>query len=71
MSAAGATGEEIMDMMTIRPAEALGVDALVGSLEAGKQADVIICRGNPAVRFDNYIEQTIVAGKTVFRREEA
>ena len=71
MSAAGATGEEIMDMMTIRPAEALGVDTLVGSLEAGKQADVIICRGNPAVRFDNYIDQTIVAGKTVFRREEA
>ena len=70
MSAAGATGEEIIDMMTIRPAEALGVDALVGSLEAGKQADVIICRGNPAVRFDNYIDETIVAGKTTFRREE-
>ena len=58
-------------MMTIRPAEALGVDTLVGSLEAGKQADVIICRGNPAARFDNYIDETIVAGKTVFRREEA
>lgn len=70
MSAAGATGEEIIDMMTIRPAEALGVDDLVGSLEAGKQADVIICRGNPAVRFDNYIDETIVAGKTTFRREE-
>ena len=70
MSAAGATGEEIIDMMTIRPAEALGVDDLVGSLEAGKQADMIICRGNPAVRFDNYIDETIVAGKTTFRREE-
>ena len=70
MSTAGATGEEIMDMMTIRPAEALGVDDLVGSLEAGKQADMIICRGNPAVRFDNYIDETIVAGKTTFRREE-
>ena len=57
-------------MMTIRPAEALGVDDLVGSLEAGKQADMIICRGNPAVRFDNYIDETIVAGKTTFRREE-
>ena len=69
MSAAGATGEEIIDMMTCNPAQALGVDSLVGSLEAGKQADVIICRGNPAVRFDNYIDQTIVAGKTTYRRE--
>ena len=69
MSAAGATGEEVIDMMTIAPARALGVDRLVGSLEPGKQADIIICRGNPAVRFDNYIDETIVAGKTVFKRE--
>ena len=69
MSAAGAAGWEIMDMMTIRPARALGVDALVGSLEPGKQADIILCRGCPAERFDNYIDQTIVAGRTVFKRE--
>ena len=69
MSAAGAAGWEIMGMMTIRPARALGVDALAGSLEPGKQADIILCRGCPAERFDNYIDQTIVAGRTVFRRE--
>ena len=69
MSAAGATGEEIMDMMTIQPAQALGMDHLVGSLEAGKQADIVICRGNPALRFDNFVERTIMAGKEVFRRE--
>lgn len=69
MSAAGAAGWEIMDMMTIRPARALGVDALAGSLEPGKQADIILCRGCPAERFDNYIDQTIVVGRTVFKRE--
>lgn len=69
MSAAGAAGWEIMDMLTIRPAQALGVDALAGSLEPGKQADIILCRGCPAERFDNYIDQTIVAGRTVFKRE--
>lgn len=69
MSAAGATGSEIMDMMTIQPARALGVDNLVGSIEVGKQADLILCRGNPAVRFDNYIEATIVAGRQVYQRE--
>lgn len=68
MCAAGAEGSEIMDMMTLQPARALGVDALVGSIEVGKQADILICRGNPAVRFDNYIERTIVAGREVFRK---
>ena len=69
MSAAGATGDEIIDMMTIQPARALGVDTLVGSLEVGKQADIIICQGNPAARFDHFIDQTIVGGKTTYRRE--
>jgi len=69
MSAAGATGDEIMEMMTINPARALGVDNLVGSLEPGKQADVIICRGNPAVRFDNFVDQTIVGGRLFYTRE--
>lgn len=71
MCAAGATGDEILDMMTIRPAEALDVEHLVGSLEPGKQADLIICRGNPALRFDNFVDQTIVAGRVFYTREEA
>ncbi len=71
MCAAGATGDEILDMMTIRPAEALGVEHLVGSLEPGKQADLIICRSNPALRFDNFVDQTIVAGRVFYTREEA
>lgn len=69
MRAAGAEGWEIIDMMTINPAEALGVSNLVGSLEAGKQADIIICKGNPALRYDNYIDRTIVAGREFFARE--
>jgi len=68
MHRGGATGGEIMDMMTINPAKALRVDHLVGSLEVGKQADIILCRGNPVERFDNYIEHTIVAGKHFFSR---
>ena len=69
MSAAGADGGELIDMMTINPAEALGVAEHVGSIEPGKQADIIICRGNPAVRFDNYIERTIVAGRLAYERK--
>lgn len=68
MCAAGAEGHELMDMMTLEPARALGVDHLVGSIKEGKQADIIICRGNPALRFDNYIEKTIVAGRVFYER---
>ena len=68
MHSAGAEGYEIMDMMTINPARALGVDHLVGSLEVGKKADIIICKGNPVVRFDNFVDHTIVAGRRFFER---
>src|SRR4029079_4935982 len=33
--------------ITINPAKASGVDKMTGSLEAGKQADVVIWSGNP------------------------
>ncbi len=69
MYRAGATGDEIIDMITINPAKALRVDGLVGSLQPGKQADITVCRGNPAVRFDNFVEHTIVAGRHFFARE--
>ncbi|MDR1794631.1 MAG: amidohydrolase family protein [Erysipelotrichaceae bacterium] len=70
MSAAGASGDEIMDMMTINPAKALGVDDLVGSLQVGKLADLFIACGNPAERFDNFVETTIVNGKVFYTREK-
>ena len=69
MHRGGATGEEIMEMMTIRPAQALHMDHLVGTIEPGKFADLIVCSGNPAVRFDAYIDHTVVAGREIFRRE--
>ncbi len=68
MCAAGAEGYELMDMMTIEPARALGVDHLVGSIEPGKMADVIVCSGNPATRFDHRVEKTIVGGRVFFER---
>jgi len=36
------TAEQILEMLTINGARVLGIDAQVGSLEVGKQADVIV-----------------------------
>lgn len=68
---AGATGEELIDMMTVNPAKALGKEGLVGSLESGKIADIMICKGNPTERYDHYVMHTIVAGRHFYERGDA
>jgi imidazolonepropionase-like amidohydrolase len=41
------TEEEAVKWMTLYPAWALGIDDKVGSIEAGKNADVVLWSGNP------------------------
>lgn len=67
---AGATADEALDMLTIAPAKALGVESLVGSLAVGHRADLLICQGNPAERYDGRVLQTLVAGQVRYSREE-
>src|SRR5258708_1993973 len=51
--------------LTINPAVAMGVSDRVGSIEVGKDADLVIKRGS---LFDprNPIERVIISGKTVY-----
>ncbi|ABC64590.1 amidohydrolase [Erythrobacter litoralis] len=37
----------VIGWITLNPAKAMGVDAMTGSLEAGKMADVVLWNGNP------------------------
>jgi imidazolonepropionase-like amidohydrolase len=43
----GLTDEEALSMITINPAKQLGIDDRVGSIETGKQADLVIFEGHP------------------------
>lgn len=43
----GLTDEEALSLITINPAKQLGIDSRVGSLEAGKDGDVVIFKGHP------------------------
>lgn len=54
--------------ITINPAEIIGIDDRVGSIEVGKDADVVIFDGNPIkdVNFETFI--TIIDGKIVYKR---
>jgi imidazolonepropionase-like amidohydrolase len=38
---------EVIRWLTLNPAKAIGVDKLTGSLEPGKQADLVLWNGNP------------------------
>jgi imidazolonepropionase-like amidohydrolase len=64
----GGVGEdEALRMITLNPARQLGVDRYVGSLEAGKQADIAVFSGHPlspAAR----CEMTLVDGQVYFDR---
>ncbi len=67
----GASREEALRMLTLNPAIMIGVDDRVGSLEVGKEGDVVLLTGDP---FDAYsrVEYTIIDGLVYFdsKREE-
>ena len=60
--------QEALEALTIVPARFLGVDKYVGSIEKGKDGDVIILSGDP-LKVDTWVETTIVNGEVVYERE--
>ncbi len=56
--------------MTLNPAKALGIDAMTGSLEAGKMADVVLWTGNPFSVYSK-AEKVFVDGALVYDRDDA
>lgn len=65
---AGLGYEDAWRAITLNPARALGISDRVGSLEAGKDGDVVIWTGDPitSVGAESYV--TIVDGKIVYRK---
>lgn len=55
--------------LTLTPAELLGVDDFVGSIEPGKDADLVILTGDP-LAVDTWVDMTLVGGETVYQRSE-
>ncbi len=68
---AGAAEEQILRMLTVHPAEIFGIADVAGTLEVGKDADIVICCGNPIEACDAYVTETLIRGQMVYRKEEA
>ena len=62
---AGMDEEEALKAITINPAEILEIDARVGSIKVGKDADVVLWDKHP-FELDARVEKTIIDGKIVF-----
>lgn len=61
--------EEAWKAITINPAESLGIADRVGSLEPGKDGDVVIWTADPLIAIGGHAYVTIVEGKVVYSEE--
>lgn len=59
--------DEALQAITRRPAELLGVAEFVGTLEPGKDADLVVLSGDP-LKVNTWVETTVVNGQVVYER---
>lgn len=65
----GLTDEEALSLITINPAKQLGIENRVGSLEVGKDGDVVIFKGHPLSVYAIPV-YTLIDGVVKFDREK-
>lgn len=64
---AGGDIERVLRMITINAAEIIGCDDRIGSLEEGKDADIVLFKGVPALDTDAKVKMTIIDGTIVYQ----
>lgn len=65
----GVPREEALKFVTLNPARQLRIEHLVGSLEPGKHADLVVWNGDPLSNFSR-CEQTWIDGRRYFSRDD-
>ena len=65
----GLSSELALKSLTINAAEILGIAQRVGSIEKGKDADLVILNGDP-LEVTSGVEMVIINGNIVYQREE-
>ena len=64
----GLSDEQALALVTINPAKQLGIDDRVGSIEVGKDADLVVYDRHPLSSYA-VVQTTLVDGKVYFDRE--
>ena len=65
----GMPPEDALKLVTLNPAKQLGIDARVGSLEPGKDADFVLWSDNPLSNYAR-VNQTWIDGRKYFDRAD-
>ncbi len=65
----GMEREQAIAALTLEPAKLLGIDQHVGSIQEGRDADLVILSGDP-LDVTTWVEQTLVNGAVVYDRNE-
>jgi len=63
---AGMDEYEALKAITINPAEITGIADRVGSIEPGKDADLVIWTKNPVKDLDCKVKCTVINGEVVY-----
>ena len=63
---AGADVEAVLEMLTINAAKILGIDNRVGSIEEGKDADIVLFDGVPLEDTGANVKYTFIDGEVVY-----
>ncbi len=66
----GLSEQQALDLITINPAKELGIDKRTGSIDVGKDGDVVIWDGHPLSVYSR-VNTTIIEGETYFTRRDA
>lgn len=64
----GMSDESALRSVTLSAAEHIGIDNRVGSLEVGKDGDLVIWSDNP-LEFTAFVDMTVIDGEIVYERE--
>ncbi len=67
---AGLPEQEAWKAITINPAEIIGISKRVGSIEEGKDADIVIFNGNPLIDLGYETVMTMIEGKVVYKNSK-
>jgi imidazolonepropionase-like amidohydrolase len=65
----GLTDEEALAMVTINPAKQLAIDKMVGSIETGKDADLVLYDKNPLSNYTK-VQKVWIDGSEYFDRDK-
>ncbi len=65
----GMSEQDALEALTILPAKLHGVEKFVGTIEKGKDADLVILSGEP-LKVGTWVDKTIVSGEVVYEKDK-